>query len=323
MDLARRDDWISLDVVVPLFNEEAVIAPLLARLDEALGPSARQQHRLRTVRYIFVDDGSTDGSAALLSRRIAEGAPAILYRLSRNFGHQSAVSAGLDHATAEVVAVIDADLQDPPELIPVMVARWREGYEVVYGERRSRAEGVFKRAGYWLFYRLVGFLADMDVPHDTGDFCLMGRRVVEALRALPERLRFPRVLRAWVGFPQTGVPYDRPPRKAGRTKYTLGKLYRLATDGVVAASVRPLQVAQVFSAAYLLAILAACAWLLVASGHPAVPPMAVVGFVLILLGNFVQVFCIYILGAYVGRTYLEAKGRPSYLVMEVVERHGE
>lgn len=315
-----RQEAVSLDVVIPVFNEEAVLERLLARLVEVFAPEACRSHGIRSVRYLFVDDGSTDGSAPLLRRRIAEGLPGVLVRLSRNFGHQHAVAAGLDHATADAVAILDADLQDPPELIPTMLDRWREGFEVVYGQRRARRENVVRRAGYWLFYRLLAFLAEVDVPLDSGDFCLIGRTVVDAIRALPERLRFPRVLRAWVGFPQTGVPFDRPARGAGRTKYTLARLYRLATDGVVSASLRPLQVAQVFSVAYLFATVLAAAWYLFLSDRSTTPPGLAAGLLLILLGNFVQVFCIYILGAYVGRTYIEAKGRPPYIVMEIVGR---
>lgn len=316
----RRQGEVSLDLVVPVFNEEAVIGRLLARLQEVFTPEACRGHGIRSVRYVFVDDGSTDGSARLLGRCIAEGASGTLLRLSRNFGHQHAIAAGLDHTTADVVAILDADLQDPPELIPAMLGLWREGYEVVYGQRRRRPENAVRRAGYWLFYRLLAFLADVEIPLDSGDFCLIGRTVVDAMRALPERLRFPRVLRAWVGFPQTGLAFDRPPREAGRTKYSLARLYRLATDGVVSASLRPLQLAQVFSVVYLLATLGAGVWYLLWPGRSSAPPIVGVGLFLILLGNFVQVFCIYILGAYVGRTYIEAKGRPPYIVMEVVDR---
>jgi glycosyltransferase involved in cell wall biosynthesis len=315
-----RQGAVSLDIVIPVFNEEAVLERLLARLREVFSPEACRSHGIRSVRYLFVDDGSTDGSAPLLSKSIAAGTPGMLLRLSRNFGHQHAVSAGLDHATADVVAILDADLQDPPELIPAMLGRWREGYEVVYGQRRRRTGNVIRRAGYWLFYRLLSFLAEVAIPLDSGDFCLIGRTVVDAMRALPERLRFPRVLRAWVGFPQAGVPFDRPPREAGRTKYTLSRLYRLATDGVVSASLRPLQLAQVFSVAYLMATLVTGCWYLLWPGRSTAPPIVGVGLFLILLGNFVQVFCIYILGAYVGRTYIEAKGRPPYIIMEIVSR---
>jgi polyisoprenyl-phosphate glycosyltransferase len=320
-EMPDRSAPISLDVVIPLFNEEEMIALLVERLRATFSPETFAASKISRVRYVFVDDGSTDRSAARISDAIAAGLPATLLRFSRNFGHQNAVSAGLAESRADVVAVIDADLQDPPELVHEMIRRWRDGFDVVYARRRRRVENLLKRAGYWLFYRVVAFLSDVKIPLDSGDFCLLDRRVVQAITQLPETLRFPRVLRAWVGFRQTGVDYDRPGRKAGRAKYTLARLYRLATDGVVAASVRPLQVAQVFSVTYLVVILVL--GLLAFSRFPlglGIPPWALVIYLLILSGNFVQVFCIYILGAYVGRTYLEAKRRPPYLVMEVIGR---
>jgi polyisoprenyl-phosphate glycosyltransferase len=320
-EMPDRSAPISLDVVIPLFNEEEMIALLVERLQATFSSETLAASRISRVRYVFVDDGSTDRSAARISEAIGAGLPATLLRLSRNFGHQNAVSAGLAESRADVVAVIDADLQDPPELLHEMIRRWREAFDVVYARRRRRVESLLKRAGYWAFYRVVAFLSDVKIPLDSGDFCLLDRRVVHAIAQLPETLRFPRVLRAWVGFRQTGVDYDRPGRRAGRAKYTLARLYRLATDGVVAASVRPLQVAQVFSVTYLVVIMVL--GLLAFSRWPSglgIPPWALVISLLILSGNFVQVFCIYILGAYVGRTYLEAKRRPAYLVMEVIGR---
>jgi dolichol-phosphate mannosyltransferase len=320
---ADRGLEVTLDVVVPVYNEEDVLGLLFEGLDAAFAPARLAAHGIRGVHYILVDDGSTDRSPSLIASAIEGGLPATLIRFSRNFGHQAAVSAGLAHAAGDVVAVIDADLQDPPELVLEMVDRWRGGYDVVYARRRNRSENPLKRAGYWTFYRLVAFLADIRVPLDSGDFSLLDRRVVGAIRNLPERLRFPRILRAWVGFRQTGIDYDRPPRRAGRAKYTLSLLYRLATDGVVSASVRPLQVAQVFSVAYLaLTVLLGLAAFAGAPLGPQAgfPRWVLVMYLMILSGNFVQVFCMYILGAYVGRTYLEVKGRPPYVVLEVVGR---
>jgi dolichol-phosphate mannosyltransferase len=319
--MPERSASITLDVVIPVFDEEDVLGLLFERLRSVFRAEELEAHGISRVRFVFVDDGSTDESAARISQAIAGGLPATLLRFSRNFGHQSAVSAGLAESRADAVAVIDADLQDPPEVVFEMIDRWRRGFDVVYARRRRRTEGFFKRAGYWLFYRVVAFLSDVKVPLDSGDFCLLDRRAARAITELPETLRFPRVLRAWVGFRQTGVDYDRPARMAGRAKYDLARLYRLATDGVVSASVRPLQVAQVFSVSYLLVILVLglLALLRFPSGL-GIPTWALVIYLLILSGNFVQVFCIYILGAYVGRTYLEAKRRPSYLIMEVVGR---
>jgi len=318
---ADRSRPVSLDLVIPVWNEEDVLALLFTRLAEAFSPERCAASGIRSVRYVLVDDGSQDRTAEIVRAEIDRGAPAILLRLSRNFGHQAAVSAGLDQATADVVAVIDADLQDPPELVHEMTAAWRAGHDVVYGVRRRRKENVLKVAGYWAFYRLIALLSDLKVPLDGGDFGLMDQRVVSALRALPETLRFPRVLRAWVGFRQTGVEYDRPERQAGRTKYTLRRLYRLATDGVASSSVRPLQLAQVFSFSYFVLMFVLGAVILrrlLFSDAPGLPPSLLVTYLLIASGSFVQALCLYILGAYVGRTYLEVKRRPAYLVMETV-----
>ena len=247
----------------------------------------------------------------------------MVYRLSRNFGHASAVSAGLDHADADAVVVLDADLQDPPELVLDMLERWRSGVDVVFAQRRRRKEGVWKRIGYWGFYRFVSLLSDLDIPLDSGDFCLMDRRVVDAIRELPERLRFPRILRSWVGFRQDGIEYDRPVRAAGDTKYDFSRLYQLATDGIASSSIRLLRVAQLFSFSFAVLTAILLGVLLYSVSAYADRPDALLilaGLILIAGGNFVITACLYILGAYVGRTYLEAKGRPPYLVMEVLDR---
>ena len=322
---ADRKAPVRLDVIIPLFNEEDVVGVLLERLRAVFSPEALRERGVAAVHFLFVDDGSSDRSAALLAAAIHDGFPATLVRFSRNFGHQNAVSAGIELSTADVVAIIDADLQDPPELILDMVRLWREGADVVYAQRRRRAGSLFKRAGYALFYRLVAALADVRIPLDSGDFSLLDRRVVRAMCALPEKLRFPRILRAWVGFRQVGLEYDRPQRRHGTAKYTLAKLYRLATDGVTSASVRPLQLAQVFSVTYLAVILVLGGVALVLPRWPelGVPSWALVSYALILSGNFVQVFCMYILGAYVGRTYLETKGRPPYVILEIVRPDAE
>jgi polyisoprenyl-phosphate glycosyltransferase len=314
----RQESWVSLDIVVPIWNEEEVLSLLFDRLGAVFSADALRQARIRSVRYVLVDDGSQDRSAEMAAERIRAGAPCLLLRLSRNFGHQNAVSAGLDAATADVVAVIDADLQDPPETILAMVERWRDGFDVIYGERRKRKEGPIRRFGYWSFYRLVAILADIKIPLDSGDFSLMDQSVVGKLRELPEKLRFPRGLRAWVGFRQTGVAYDRPIRQAGRTKYSLARLYRLATDGVISSSIRPLQAAQFFGFSYLVLTLLFGIFAALRPPEIEVPLWAIMVSLLVITGNMVQVFCIYILGAYVGRTYLEAKGRPAYVIMETI-----
>ena len=315
----------SLEVVVPVFNEAEVLGLLLPRLAQALSPTQLALHGVGRARLVFVDDGSSDATATILAARIAAGLDARLIRFSRNFGHQSAVCAGLDSADADLVAVIDADLQDPPELLLPMVDRWRAGADVVFARRRRRRGSPLKRLGYWAFYRLVSFLSDVTLPLDTGDFSVMDRSVVEALKRLPERLRFPRGLRAWVGFRQEAVDYDRPAREAGATKYAWAQLYRLATDGIASMSTRPLQAAQVASFFFGLLTLGFLGMLLggFLVSPDTVPRPFLLAYVLIASGNALLAFCIYILGAYVGRTYLEVKGRPPYVVMEIVTRDAE
>jgi dolichol-phosphate mannosyltransferase len=322
---AVRARPVTLEVIVPVYNEAEVIDLLLAQLARTLSPEALAAHGVARARLLFVDDGSTDETASILASRIAGGLDARLVRFSRNFGHQSAVCAGLDRAEGDVVAVMDADLQDPPELLLPMIDRWRAGADVVFARRRRRRGNPLKRLGYWGFYRLVAFLSEIQLPLDTGDFGLMDRRVVLALRSLPERLRFPRGLRAWVGFRQEAMEFDRPERQAGTTKYAWSKLYRLATDGIAAMSTRPLQAAQVGSFFFGLLTLAFLFMLLAGyvASPSSIPRPFLIAYVLIATGNAVQSLCLYILGAYVGRTYLEVKGRPPYMVMEVVERSEE
>ncbi len=311
----------TLDIVIPIYNEEAVIASLCARLASVFTEEARAGAGLSRVRFLLIDDGSTDRSAAMIAERIQAGFPAMLLRLSRNFGHQNAVSAGIDHASADLVAIMDADLQDPPELIWQMLQKVREGNEVAYAQRRDRKEGPVRRLGYWAFYRILSLMSDIDIPLDSGDFCLMTRRVVDALARLPERIRVPRVLRAWVGFRQAGVEYSRPERAAGETKYTLRKLYRLATDGMASASTRPLQFAQFLTFFFTILSCLCLMWIVVGSGffrpEGFTLPILVLLFVLC-TGFAVQTFCLYVLGAYLGRAYLEVKGRPPYVIMEVI-----
>ena len=311
----------TLDIVVPVWNEEKVIDLLVQRLTTVFSQSNCAAHSLRRWRVIFVDDGSTDSTAELIRRHIETGFLAVCLRFSRNFGHQPAVSAGLDHADADAVAVIDADLQDPPELIWEMLARLRDDHDVVYAQRSRRTDSMIKRLGCWGFYRLIALLSETEVPLDSGDFCLMTRRVVVAIRSLPEHLRFPRVLRAWVGFRQVAVTYSRPNRAAGLSKYSWKRLYRLATDGVVSASIRPLRIAQIFAWCYM--ALSGLALVAFAAGHGSL--VADPGFILSLLlvmnlsGFGLTMFCIYILGAYMGRMYLEVKSRPTYLIMEILD----
>lgn len=311
---------MTLDIVIPLYNEEAVLPALLAELERTFTPQALARGGVSAVRCLFVDDGSEDGSVAILTEPRARDVGVSIIRLSRNFGHQSAVTAGVASASSDLVAVMDADLQDPPACILEMIERWRQGADVVYAQRRSRQEGAFLRLCYAAFYGLYRLLSPIAVPAHAGDFCLMSRRVVDELNRLPERVRFARGLRSWVGFRQEAVPYDRPARSAGRSRYGLRSLYRLATDGIAALSLRPLQIAQALAVVYLFLSLAVivASLLDVFEGLQASARIDIL-MVLFLLSNAVVLFCLYIIGAYLGRTYLEVKGRPTYIVAEVIE----
>ncbi|HHQ48306.1 MAG TPA: glycosyltransferase, partial [Acidobacteria bacterium] len=231
-------DEPELSVVVPAFNEEENVGPMFERLRTAL------EDVVDGFEVLFVDDGSGDGTWDEIAR-LAEADPRVRgIRFSRNFGHQAAVTAGVDAARGRAVVIIDADLQDPPEVIPEMVARWREGWEVVYAQREQReGETAFKKATAAGFYRLLHAITSVDIPVDTGDFRLMGPRAVAAFRALPERNRFIRGLVAWAGFPQTPVRYRRHARHAGETKYPLRKMIRFALDGITSFSFLPLRLA--------------------------------------------------------------------------------
>lgn len=317
-----RSGDVTLDLVIPFLDEEAVLPALLDALASTFSPAAREAHGIAGVRCVFVDDGSRDRSLALLREAQADGALELtVVRLSRNFGHQAAVTAGLVHSRADLVVVMDADLQDPPECVPDLVRAWREGADVVHAQRRSRQEDWAHRLGYAAFYRLYRWLSPIQVPVDSGDFCLMSRRVVDELNRLPEKVRFTRGLRTWIGFEQAVVPYDRPGRVQGRSRYGWWDLYRLATEGIASLSLRPLQLAQLLAILFLLLSVG----LLVASVLQLFDGLALESRVdlvllLVLAGNSLVLFCLYLLGGYVGRTYLEAKGRPTYVVAEVLER---
>ena len=313
---------MTLDLVIPIYNEADVLDVLFSTLEDTFSTPNLSCRNISRVRYLFVDDGSSDASAEIIRNRIRAGAPATLYRLSRNFGHANALSAGLDHANADFVALLDADLQDPPAVVLNMFDKANEGYSVVYGQRRRRKENLLKRIGYWSFYRLLALVSDIQLPLDSGDFCLLDRKVVLALRNLPERLRYPRVLRAWVGFRQTGIEYDRPKRRAGESKYTMRKLYRLATDGLASASTRPLKIAQFSSFLFGIATMGlTLAFVLMLFGQlsVAIPLPYLLATILVVASNALTMLVLYVFSAYLGRMYLEIKGRPPYIVMETID----
>lgn len=302
-----------LSVVCPAFQEEDVLPIFHAELSRALAPLADEFQ----AEVVYVDDGSTDGTLAVL-RRLAASDPRVRYlSFSRNFGHQAAVTAGLDRAAGRAVVVMDGDLQDPPELLGQLVARWREGFEVVYAVRAKRKEGPLKRLGYFAFYRLLRAVSDLDIPLDSGDFCLMDRAVVDVLNHLPERQRFVRGLRTFVGFRQVGLTYDRGARAAGQPKYTFGKLVGLAVDGLVSFSGSPLRLVTYLGfAAVGLAVLLS-AWVVAdAVSNQSTPRGWASTMVAVLFMGAVQLVGLGIIGEYIRRIFLEVKARPTYIARE-------
>ena len=316
-DTVRPDDFL-LTVVVPCYNEEAVIQTTYDRICKVLGNA---EFQLQTV---FINDGSEDGTERILAEISASDPRVRVVTFARNFGHQPAVSAGLANADGDAVVVIDADLQDPPEVILEMIDRWREGFDVVYGIRTNRKEAIWKRLCYGAFYKIFRRTAYIDAPLDAGDFSLIDKQVLVQVNGLPEKNRFFRGLRAWVGFKQTGVCYDRQPRAAGITKYPFLKLVRLAVDGIFNFSTVPLTI--VFVLGLLMSIfslIAASAVFILRIFDIAIFGQHlrdVQGFtsiiLIVLLIGGIQLICTGILGEYIGRIYQEVKSRPSYIVRQ-------
>lgn len=297
-------------LVVPVYNEEAVLPLLIDKVRELL-------HSLDgSGEAIFVDDGSTDDSALIIRKMVEESAGFRLIELSRNFGHQIAITAGLDAARGDAVIVMDADLQDPPEVVLDLVSKWQEGYDVVYARRtRREGESVFKRVTSHVFYRLLSIMTAVNIPRDVGDFRLVGRNALDAFKSMPERDRFVRGMFAWIGFKQTEVPFDRAPRAAGETKYPYWKMLRLAVHAIVSFSEKPLRIALwlgtgVSCAAALYGMYAIGAKLLandVIDGWTST--IVIISFL-----SGINLFVTGIIGLYVGGIYAEVKRRPLYIV---------
>lgn len=304
-----------VSVVVPCFNEDAVLDETHRRLRAALDAIDADYE------IVYVNDGSKDGTIARLRRLHATDPGHVrVVDLSRNFGHQLAVTAGIDHSAGDAVVLIDADLQDPPELIATFVARWREGYKVVYGVREERhGESAFKRWTAARFYRLLNRLSDVPIPLDTGDFRLMDRVAVDALRRMGEQDRFIRGMVSWVGYRQIAVPYARAPRFAGESKYPFFKMLRFAIDGIVSFSISPLKIVTWLGAAVSVFAAAGMAYAFVLRLLTSiwVPGWTLLFMSTLLLGG-VQMISLGILGEYVGRIYREVKRRPLYLVQEAL-----
>ncbi|MDJ0947535.1 MAG: glycosyltransferase family 2 protein [Alphaproteobacteria bacterium] len=305
-----------LSLVVPIYNERDGLEPLLERVEPVLDSIARPLGRAYEI--IIVDDGSSDGSLAALVRHRTRNPAIKILSLSRNFGKDVALTAGIDHAAGAAVVPMDADLQDPPEVIPELFAKWLEGYDMVYATRTSRgADGPFKKLSAWLFYRVHNVLAEVDIPSDTGDFRLLDRRVVEALRELPERNRFMKGLFSWVGFRQCAVSYERMARTSGRSKWQPWRLWNFGLDGITSSSTAPLRVWTYVGLAIFVFALAYAAFLIMRTliGGVDVPGYASLMVVTLFMGGM-TLLTLGIVGEYLGRIYIEVKQRPLYLVRE-------
>jgi dolichol-phosphate mannosyltransferase len=290
-----------LSVVIPFYNEEAVFERLIGALDQAFDGDTE---------FVLVDDGSRDRTGGLIAAQVERDSRYRGIIFSRNFGHQAAVTAGMDRASGEIVLVMDADLQDPPEAGRHLVERVEAGADVAYGVRKKRKEGLLKRIAYWLYYRMLKATSSLEMPLDAGDFAAMSRRVVDAMKALPERERYPRGLRCFVGFKHEAVAYDRAARAAGETKYDLGRLFRLAYAGLLGFSDAPLRLGFIFAFLYGIAAIAFGIIAIVVGTAPWwIAALLADGFcaISLLLG---------IIGAYLGRMHLEALGRPTYVIAE-------
>jgi dolichol-phosphate mannosyltransferase len=303
---------VTFSIVAPIFNELENLPELYRRMRDVM--SATRE----TWELLLVDDGSTDGSTESIMELAKQDKHVRPVIFARNFGHQVAITAGWDYARGDAVVTIDADLQDPPEAIPELIAKWREGYEVVYAVRAEReGETWFKKTTAALFYRIVHRITDVKIPVDTGDFRLMDRKVVDVLKTMRERHRFPRGMSAWVGFRQIGVPYKRAARHAGVTKYPFKNMLKLALNAITGFSYFPLQLATYFGfAAAGLAIIAIPVVIIMRlAGHGAFLGQATTLIAVLFLGG-VQLISLGMLGEYLGRIYDEVKGRPLYIVRE-------
>jgi dolichol-phosphate mannosyltransferase len=309
-----------ISVVVPCFNDQEVVPLTHARLSEALGSRSDIDFEI-----LYIDDGSSDGTLAALNDLADRESRVAVVSFTRNFGHQAAITAGLHYASGDAVVVIDSDLQDPPEVIPAMIEKWREGYEIVYGIRTRRKERWVKRAAYAMFYRFLRLVSQIDIPLDSGDFALLDRKTVDALNALPERTRYVRGLRAWTGHRQIGIPYERPARAAGQSSYTTLKMVRLAIDGITSFTSRPLTMifylGLLSSFGSVLGFLVYLVWNMTGVEILGHTPQDMPGFTSIVLLLFllsgIQLVSIGVIGEYVGRIYDETKGRPLFLSRNV------
>ncbi|MCB0319543.1 MAG: glycosyltransferase family 2 protein [Bdellovibrionales bacterium] len=312
-EVSRTD--IDLSIVAPVYNEAATLNEFFSRLVSQL-QSLNFKYEI-----ILVNDGSTDASSEIIERLSFSHPELIGLEFTRNFGHQFAISAGLAHANGKRVIIMDSDLQDPPEVIPKLLERSDAGFEVVYGVRRTRKENFFKKFCYYAFYRILKLFSSIDIPPDSGDFCVITHEVVHHLVSFPERNRFLRGLRSWVGYRQCGVEYDRDARFAGKPKYTIRTLVKLALDGLVSFSYRPLRAISILGMLVSLGSFALAVFYLFQQVQFGLsPPGFASTMVAIFFFSGLQLVTLGIIGEYIGRIYEEVKRRPHYLIRRVVQR---
>lgn len=305
-----------LSIIIPAYNEQEVLGEFYARLTAVLENAALEYE------LIFVNDGSRDGTLPLLEKMSESDSRVVVIDLSRNFGKEIAVSAGIDFARGDAVVIIDADLQDPPELIPELVKQWQNGYDNVYARRVSRdGESIIKKSTSYLFYRFIRSITNIDIPADTGDFRLLSRRAVDSLKQLPERNRFMKGLYAWIGYPAIAVEYRRDPRYAGETKWNYWKLWNFALEGITSFTEVPLKVASYVGG--LIAFAAFCygVYIIIDTilyGNPVAGYPSLIVTILFLGG--IQLIFIGVLGEYLARAFSESKRRPLYFVNKIIRK---
>jgi glycosyltransferase involved in cell wall biosynthesis len=309
---------IRLAIAIPVHNEESVLPELLPRIQRVLDELAGGPHEI-----VIVDDGSTDRTFEMLREAGRKDPRIVAISLSRNFGHQAAITAALDHVSSDAVVVMDGDLQDLPEVIPQFVEKFKEGYDVVYAQRVLRKEPFLLRLCYYVFYRMMTTLSDIRLPLDCGDFGLMSRRVVDQVRRMPEHHRYLRGMRSWVGFRQIGIPIERAERHSGKSKYSLMRLMKLAADGIFAFSIVPIRAAALIGASVMFFSFLYVCYALYAKIFLHISPQGFTALlVAVTLFSGIVLFFLGIIGEYVGRIYEETKGRPQYVIAQMVGKTG-
>jgi dolichol-phosphate mannosyltransferase len=304
-----------ISVIIPVYSEELVINECYSRVKKVCTKLSNYDYEI-----IFIDDGSTDGTLQALKNIASQDQKVKVVSFSRNFGHQIALTAGLAKVSGKAVFILDADLQDPPELLPQMLDKWESGYDVVYGVRKKRKENIIKKSAYFTFYRILRILTDINIPLDSGDFCLMSRHIVDKINAMPERNRFLRGIRTWAGFKQVGIQYERDKRFAGKSKYSFFKLLRLAFDGMISFSHKPLKIAVSMGFVFILiAIIMIFYALYSLIAFPERTPQGWTStFIAIVFFAGVQLFAFGILGEYIGRIFDEVKKRPLFFIKDEI-----